>query len=100
MTRPSAASAAELQRALDELEGWALVEQRLCKQFEFASFPEAIDFISRVAVHAERLDHHPEWTNTYNRVEVALSTHTARAVTTLDFELARAMEAEARATAR
>ena len=65
------------------------------KTFEFADFVAAFGFMTRVALVAERMNHHPEWFNVYRRVEVKLTTHDAGGITELDFELARVMEAAA-----
>jgi 4a-hydroxytetrahydrobiopterin dehydratase len=87
----AAASAA----ALAKLDGWTLGE-RLRKRFEFADFPAAIAFMTAAAFDAERLRHHPDWTNVYNRVDVELWSHDLGAVSALCFELAAAMDARAR----
>ncbi|MEM8555419.1 MAG: 4a-hydroxytetrahydrobiopterin dehydratase [Pseudomonadota bacterium] len=75
--------------------GWAPAEDGLSisKTYKFAGFPEAMAFMTRNAFHAEAQDHHPEWFNVYNRVEVKLTTHDAGGVTEKDITLARAMEA-------
>jgi 4a-hydroxytetrahydrobiopterin dehydratase len=80
--------------ALAELAGWRLVEGRdaIEKSFRFADFSAAWGFLSRVALAAERLDHHPEWSNTYNRVTIVLSTHDAGGLTELDVALARLIQ--------
>lgn len=80
--------------ALRELHGWVEVTDRdaIRKTFHFADFGEAFAFMMRVALIAEKLDHHPEWLNVYNRVEVILATHTVEGVTDLDIKLARAMD--------
>lgn len=82
------------RQALAELPGWTVVDGRdaIARSFRFADFGAAWGFMSRVALVAEKMDHHPEWTNVYNRVEVVLSTHDAGGVTERDVELARAME--------
>ncbi len=76
------------------LAGWTDVEGRdaIKKTFRFGDFNHAFGFMSRVALMAERLDHHPEWFNVYNRVEVTLATHDAGGVTDLDISLARFMD--------
>jgi 4a-hydroxytetrahydrobiopterin dehydratase len=71
---------------------WELVAGQLHKVFRFPDFVAAFGFMSRAALIAERMDHHPEWCNVYNRVDVSLSTHDAGGLTALDFELARRME--------
>lgn len=90
----------ELQRAeaLAGLSGWAPVPGRdaIGKVFRFADFNAAFGWMSRVALMAERLDHHPEWRNVYNRVEVVLTTHDAGGVTGRDIALARFMDEAAR----
>ena len=75
--------------------GWTLVENRdaLTKTFQFADFNAAFGFMSRSALKAEQLNHHPEWFNVWNRVEVTLSTHDAGGLTRLDVELAQFMDA-------
>jgi 4a-hydroxytetrahydrobiopterin dehydratase len=81
---------ARLNAGLEE--PWRLVDGRLHKGFRFADFVGAFGFMTRAALVAERMDHHPDWRNVYNRVEVDLSTHDAGGLTALDFELARRME--------
>jgi 4a-hydroxytetrahydrobiopterin dehydratase len=71
---------------------WQLAGGKLHKDFRFSDFVAAFGFMTRAALVAERMDHHPEWRNVYNRVEVDLSTHDAGGLTALDFELARRME--------
>ena len=80
--------------ALGELSGWTEVKGRdaIQKTFTFKTFNEAFGFMSRVALRAEKMDHHPEWSNVYNRVEVTLSTHDAGGVTERDIILARFMD--------
>ncbi len=80
---------------LAELSGWALTDGRdaITRTFTFADFSAAWGFMSRVALVAEKMDHHPEWTNVWNRVTVTLSTHDAGGLTERDVELARAMDA-------
>ena len=74
---------------LDVPEGWAVNGHVLRKEFVFADFAEAWAFMTRVADEAERLNHHPEWSNVYNRVDVLLTTHDAGGLTALDITLAR-----------
>ena len=81
--------------ALARLKGWSEVQGRdaITKKFVFADFNQAFGFMARVALSAEKLDHHPEWFNVYNRVEVTLATHDAGGVTEKDLALARFMDA-------
>ena len=80
--------------ALADLTGWAEVEGRdaITKTFTFENFNQAFGFMSRVALKAEAMNHHPEWFNVWNRVEVTLSTHDAGGLTELDVELAGFMD--------
>ena len=92
MTRPKKLSAEEVSLALSKRADWVLREEKLYREFEFADFSEAFGFMARCALVAESLDHHPEWCNVYNRVEVQLTTHDAGGLTSLDFELAEKMD--------
>jgi 4a-hydroxytetrahydrobiopterin dehydratase len=92
--RPPPLEPAAITEALATLPGWALERDALTKTFAFGSFREAFAFMTRVAFEAEALDHHPEWTNVYNRVVIRLNTHDAGGkVTVLDVTLARKIEA-------
>jgi 4a-hydroxytetrahydrobiopterin dehydratase len=93
MGRPNALSRQEIEAALGEtpLTGWSMVDGKLARDFRFDDFVAAFGFMTRSALVAERMNHHPEWFNVYNRVEVALTTHDVGGITTLDLELARAM---------
>ena len=81
-------SPAAIDGKLASLHGWTLREGKLYRRFVFANFVEAFGFMSRVALLAERMDHHPDWSNVYNRVEIYLTTHDAGGITEWDFELA------------
>lgn len=83
--------------ALKQLEGWSEVSGRdaISKSYRFADFNAAFGFMTRVALKADRMDHHPEWSNVYNKVEVVLTTHDAGGVTSKDVELAAFMDAAA-----
>jgi len=85
-------------KTLGELEGWAEAKGRnaIVKTFQFKSFSQAWGWMNRVALLAEKMDHHPEWVNVYGRVDVTLSTHTAGGVTEKDIAMARKMDAFAR----
>ncbi|MET0181802.1 MAG: 4a-hydroxytetrahydrobiopterin dehydratase [Caulobacterales bacterium] len=95
MPRPTKISAEE---ALSQLSGWRAAGNGLAiqKNFKFADFNAAFAFMTRAALHAEKHDHHPEWTNVYNRVDVTLSTHDAGGVTALDIALAKFMDEAAK----
>jgi len=83
----------EIEAALGELQGWTRDGDALAKTYAFGTFREAFGFMTRVAFEAEALNHHPEWTNVYNRVAVRLNTHDAGGkVTAKDVELAKRME--------
>jgi 4a-hydroxytetrahydrobiopterin dehydratase len=82
----------ERTRAIDSLKGWsepASGRDAIHKEFKFADFNAAFGFMSRVALMAEKLDHHPEWSNVYNKVEITLSTHDVGGVSEFDIALAR-----------
>jgi 4a-hydroxytetrahydrobiopterin dehydratase len=87
--------------ALAKLSGWSEVKGRdaITRQFEFSDFNEAFGFMVRAALIAEKLDHHPEWFNVYNKVEVTLATHDAGGVTERDIKLAQAMDRLAKPSA-
>jgi 4a-hydroxytetrahydrobiopterin dehydratase len=86
-------AAAKIKTALAALPGWTFKRDALAKTYTFKDFREAIGFMVRVGFEAEALDHHPEWTNVYNRVAVRLNTHDAGGkVTAKDVELAGRME--------
>ncbi|PHY12880.1 4a-hydroxytetrahydrobiopterin dehydratase [Caulobacter sp. B11] len=93
MSRPRIGAAA----AVAQLSGWSAAPDKdaITKTFKFADFNAAFGFMTRVALMADKLDHHPEWFNVYNRVEVLLTTHDADGVTDLDVALARFMDGAA-----
>ena len=86
--------------ALAKLSGWSDVKGRdaISKKFTFEDFNAALGFMARAALVAEKLDHHPEWFNVYNKVEVTLATHDAGGVTEKDVQLAEAMNRLAQST--
>lgn len=95
MSTPLTADA--IRTALEELNTdraapWVIHDGKLTKRFEFADFVAAFGFMTQVALVAERMNHHPEWSNVYRTVNVQLTTHDAGGLTGLDFELALAME--------
>src|SRR5262245_913681 len=87
-------SGAERAKALATLSGWSELSGRdaIAKSFKFRTFSEAFGFMTRAALAAEKMDHHPEWTNVYNKVDVVLSTHSADGLTELDVKLAQKMD--------
>ena len=88
-------SQAEREDALEGLPDWDFDEGRdaITRNFAFADFSEAFAFMTRVALLAEKADHHPEWSNVWNRVEIALTTHDAGGLSHRDIELAEAIDA-------
>ena len=90
-------SAQARRDALAELTDWGQVEDRdaIEKSFKFKSFSEAWGFMNRVALAAEKLNHHPEWFNVYNRVDILLSTHDCGGLSELDIKLAKRIDAYA-----
>jgi 4a-hydroxytetrahydrobiopterin dehydratase len=87
-------SGAAREAALAELSGWSPVENRdaIGKSYRFKDFVEAFGFMARVALLAEKADHHPEWSNVYNRVEIVLTTHDADGLSERDVKLAKAID--------
>ena len=92
----------EREEALRDLPGWSwdAEAKAIRRSFAFADFPEAFAFMTRVALAAEKADHHPDWSNSWNRVDVALSTHSEGGLTRRDIDLARQMDAFARRLAK
>jgi 4a-hydroxytetrahydrobiopterin dehydratase len=93
---PKLAGAARA-KALKSLDGWAEIDGRdaIGKSFKFKDFSQAWGFMTRVALAAEKLDHHPEWFNAYNRVDITLSTHDAGGLSERDIALAKLIDAAA-----
>ncbi len=85
----------EIKDALAGLPGWHAVDGReaIAREFRFKDFNAAFAFMTRVALLAEKMDHHPEWFNVYNKVDVTLATHDAGGVTQNDIDMAKAMNA-------
>ena len=81
-------TAKQIENALGQLPGWSVQKGRLAREFEFADFSEAFAFMTRVAMAAEKRDHHPNWSNVWNRVSIELYTHDAGAITERDVALA------------
>lgn len=103
--RPTRLDVTQIDAALQHLPDWRHIKSEetgrntLSRDYAFGDFNAAFGFMVRVAMAAERLDHHPDWSNSYNRVTISLSTHDAGGVTELDFQLARFCEAASLGTA-
>ena len=82
----------KIDTALRELPAWNLGEARITRRFVFKDFVEAFGFMASVALLAERANHHPEWSNVYNRVSIELTTHDAGGLTERDFKLAASID--------
>ncbi|MFN4764085.1 4a-hydroxytetrahydrobiopterin dehydratase [Gillisia sp. Q332] len=82
----------EINDRLENLEGWDYSENAIHTSFEFENFKEAFTLMTRIAFEAEAQQHHPDWSNVYNQLEIKLSTHDAGGVTEKDFKLANAIE--------
>lgn len=83
---------AQVQDALQQLHGWSLKEGKLNCDLQFADFTRAFAFMTEVALHAEKMNHHPDWTNVYNRVSIALMSHDAGGISERDLKLARVIQ--------
>ena len=82
-------SETEITEELKKIEGWAIKDNKLHKEFQFDSFNQAFGFMTRAAMEIEKMNHHPEWFNVYNRIAVDLTTHDAGGITNNDINLAR-----------
>lgn len=91
MSKRTVLANTELEAALERLPGWTLDRQKLYREFVFRDFNEAFGFMSRAALAAEAANHHPEWSNVYNRVRVHLTSHDAGGITQRDLDLAAHM---------
>lgn len=94
MARPEKLSEDAIKSSMETLSGWEFVEGReaIKKTFVFKNFVEAFGFMTKIAIRAEKLDHHPEWFNVYKTVDVTLATHDVDGLSELDFKLARHMD--------
>jgi 4a-hydroxytetrahydrobiopterin dehydratase len=81
-----------VEQRVAELEGWQLEAGKLHRELEFADFSEAFGFMARVALAAEKMDHHPDWSNSWNRVVIDITNHAAGGITDLCFELVTAVD--------
>ena len=84
----------QLENQLKELEDWNIKNKKLFKAFKFLDFAQAFEFMSLVAILAEAMDHHPEWSNVYNEVEINLVTHSEGGITQLDIDLAKKIDSQ------
>ena len=82
-----------IQQQMDNLTGWELVDDGIEKSFVFRDFKEAFSIMTRIAMECEVRNHHPEWSNVYNRLNIRFSTHDAGGLTDSDFNLARTVDA-------
>jgi 4a-hydroxytetrahydrobiopterin dehydratase len=96
MSAPAKLADADVRARLAQLPAWRLDGARIVRELKFADFSQAFAFMTRVALLAEKKNHHPDWENVWNRVTIRLSTHDAGGLTARDFELAAAIDAVAR----
>lgn len=82
----------ELDEIVRAMNGWELKDGKLQKSFRFSNFIEAFGFMTRIALEAEKINHHPEWSNVYNTVTIKLSTHDAGGITDYDIKLAKIVD--------
>jgi 4a-hydroxytetrahydrobiopterin dehydratase len=93
--RPQALDADTIARRLAEFPAWSLENDKLHREIRFENFVEAFGFMAQIALVAEKMDHHPEWSNVYATVVIDLTTHDAAGISDLDFALAKAIDAAA-----
>tara|TARA_B100000214_G_C23388314_1_gene365993 strand:+ start:184 stop:471 length:288 start_codon:yes stop_codon:yes gene_type:complete len=82
----------QLKNFLNKNPSWIIYNKKIKKEFEFSNFIEAFGFITKVALLSEKIDHHPNWQNTYNKVTIELTTHDIGGITTNDIKLAEAID--------
>ena len=82
----------ELDETVRAMNGWELEDGKLKKSFRFSNFVEAFGFMTRIALEAEKMNHHPDWSNVYNTVTIKLSTHDAGGITDYDIKLAKIID--------
>ena len=93
MTETVKLTETQVSEAVSSLAGWELLDGKLHREFQFRNFIEAFGFMSRVALVAEKMNHHPEWFNVWNTVRIDLSTHDVGGLSSRDVELAKAISA-------
>lgn len=82
-------SQVEVDEELEKLHGWSIINEKLHKEFSFDSFNQAFGFMTRAAMEIEKMNHHPEWFNVYNRITIELTTHDVGGITKNDVNLAK-----------
>ena len=87
----------QIEQFLIELAEWRIKDEKLFRALRFKDFNKAIEFMNQVAITAEAMDHHPEWSNVYNKVEIYLVTHSEGGITRLDIDLAREIDSHFKA---
>lgn len=92
MPRPTKLTDAQISERASSFPDWTLENGKLTRKFKFKNFVEAFGFMASVALCAEKINHHPEWSNVYNKVNVYLTTHDAGGLTELDFQLAKMID--------
>lgn len=85
---PQKLTDSQIQEKLPSIAGWTVENGKLHRELKFDNFIEAFGFMSKVAIHAEKMNHHPEWFNVYNTVKIDLATHDVGGISELDFQLA------------
>jgi len=86
----------QIKKELANLQGWSVVNGKLHKDFVFADFVEAFGFMTRAAIHIEKMNHHPEWFNVYNKLKIELVTHDSGGITQNDINLAKTLNSLAK----
>src|SRR5271169_2073404 len=92
MSAPHKLTEPEIHSVLKDLKGWTLAHDKLHKEYKFADFIHAFGFMATSAIAIEKMNHHPEWFNVYNRVTVDLMTHDAQGITSNDVDLAKLLD--------
>lgn len=88
----STLTSSEINQKISGLEGWVYEDNAIHTSFEFENFKDAFSVMTRIAFEAEKMNHHPDWSNVYNTLRISLSTHDAGGVTEKDFKLAKIIE--------
>lgn len=86
-------SKAEIEKELKKLKNWTINDGKLYRKIKFDNFISAFSFMTHIAIHSEKLNHHPEWKNIYNQIEIWLTTHDAKGISKKDFDLAKLIDA-------